>query len=646
MPVSPGIYVREFDFSAYVQQLAYTHLAIVGAASKGPVGVPTKVTSASDLVNVFGKPLLTEFGLLSAIEYLKEGTQLTFVRVANAAQAASYPIPGTVGATAAVKATGTVVFVASANPADGDTITIGDGTNSTTFEFDNNAAFTAGNVAVLIGATALDTLANLMAAVATSGLLVDVANTTVTVPQLTLTQRTGGVAGNVAITKTGTDIAVTGFTGGTAAVAGSTATVMTVHAKSPGTWANGIKVVIKTPSVMFGAPTANFDMDVYVPVQDGVDPQLVERYLNLSLDKTSPRYVTAALLHGIRGEVGASTYIEADVAATAATISGSASGVTYVLGTSPGLTGTDGVDGLTANHYIGTVVGQKATGLQALRNPETTEFNLLAIPGNSHRAVIAAMLDMCKKRGDAMALIDAPYGLDVAGVIEWHNGLSVLTDAPTGPLDSSYGALFWSWCEVNDSYSGKAVEVPPSGCIAAMLAYGDRAGGPWLAHAGLKRGKVNCNRIEYSPDFDDREKLQGDPNRVNPLIIKAGGIYNNGNRTLQRALTALNNIHTRRMMLFIEKACATAIAYLQFDPNDPATWQEYTTIVTKEISPVVTARGIGNFRVTCDENTNPPEQRRRKIMRGKIEVEAVEAAEIVYADFALYATGAEFNYTF
>ena len=59
--------------------------------------------------------------------------------------------------------TGTFTF--GGQPTDGETVTVNDGENSVTFEFDNDSAVTRGNVGVTIGGSANATAANLQAAI-------------------------------------------------------------------------------------------------------------------------------------------------------------------------------------------------------------------------------------------------------------------------------------------------------------------------------------------------------------------------------------------------------------------------------------------------------------------------------------------------
>lgn len=121
---------------------------------------------------------------------------------------------GVVDSYEATKATGLVTLLA--NPSDTHRLTISDGVTAATFEFDSNAAVTGGNILVTIGVDAAASLAALKVAInahafnvtATDAIAGDPANT------LHLTNDTAAAAGNVAITKSGASISVSGMSGG------------------------------------------------------------------------------------------------------------------------------------------------------------------------------------------------------------------------------------------------------------------------------------------------------------------------------------------------------------------------------------------------------------------------------------------------
>ena len=131
--VSPGLYVRESDKSAYVSSLSGTRLGIVTTASWGPVNEATLVTSSESLFNTFG-PLTgaTSYsdatdtypempGLYAAERYFRRGRIAYIVRVGsttgdNALATAYSYIPGT-STTTSVPSTSTIYPALSATPA-------------------------------------------------------------------------------------------------------------------------------------------------------------------------------------------------------------------------------------------------------------------------------------------------------------------------------------------------------------------------------------------------------------------------------------------------------------------------------------------------------------------------------------------------
>jgi phage tail sheath protein FI len=85
--VSPGVYTREIDLSLYIPNLSTTAVGMVGLASKGPINEPTLITNVIQFISTFGNPSDpdVEFqpGVYAALQYLQQGRQLWYVRVAE-----------------------------------------------------------------------------------------------------------------------------------------------------------------------------------------------------------------------------------------------------------------------------------------------------------------------------------------------------------------------------------------------------------------------------------------------------------------------------------------------------------------------------------------------------------------------------------
>ena len=85
--VSPGFATRERDLSLYAPALATSIAGISGVTTKGPINERKLITNEAQLIKEFGRPRITDFAVHAAIQYLKAGRQLIFVRVAGTDQA-------------------------------------------------------------------------------------------------------------------------------------------------------------------------------------------------------------------------------------------------------------------------------------------------------------------------------------------------------------------------------------------------------------------------------------------------------------------------------------------------------------------------------------------------------------------------------
>lgn len=637
---SPGVYMNEVTFNQNATALAGTTVLFVGGATKGPLNKPTLCSTEGSFVQKFGPPLLNDSGGQAAIRYLKKGRRLFYLRVAHSAATSDRDIPGTSGGTAASPATGTITFTGGTNPSDAQTITISDGTTSKVFEFDSTGAFTSGHVGVLIGASAAATMVNLLAAINNSPVQINAVDATLTVPAAALTARAGGTAGNVTITTSASPpYAVTGMAGGANAVAGSGVSVMNAAATSPGSWGQNIAVTFVVPSSVTGAAGSSFDLIVTAPLQPGSVASQVERWVNLSLTPGNARFAPSALANGLADERGASQYVAIDALTTGAPTAG-----TYALGVSGGTVGTDGISGLTASDYIGTMSGSTATGLQAAANSESLNVTALAVPGVTHQAVVVEGLTVAGNRGDCVYLVDVPFGIDSDDAVSWVEGEQPggVPNSPSTPLSSDYGFVVGPWIKVYDSYNAQDVWVPPSGDVAGLMALADSAVGPWSPIAGLTYGIVTqAEDLEYSPSQAQRESMVGD-GFVNPLVRFVGqGIVLMGDKTLGRDATATGSLAARRTLNYAKTIIRSVINYLVFAPNDPITQSKFEVLCNTPLSQISAGRGIQQYQVVCNASTNPPDGD-PKTMYGQLLMQLTPLADKIVLSFATTQDGTSF----
>lgn len=304
--------------------------------------------------------------------------------------------------------------------------------------------------------------------------------------------------------------------------------------------------------------------------------------------------------------------------------------------------GTDGIPASSSDQadlLVGTA--QAESGLYAMSNPEAFDVDLVAIPGVSTTRVINSMIDFCEnQRQDCMAIIDPPFGMTADDVVQWHNGSHFLN---LTRFDSSYGAIFWPWVQVRDKYNGLDVWLPPSGNVMGAFAITTRDYGAWFAVAGAERGVLNrVLDVEVVPYLADRDRLYGNENAINPIIKRPGGdVVIWGNKTLQRAQSALDRINVRRLVFYVKKEIQDATDTLLFAPHTEQLRNSFTAIASNILGNIAGRDGLYDFDVQCDEELNPPDVIDRNEMRARIGIQPTKAMEFLFIELTLQRTGGE-----
>lgn len=420
------------------------------------------------------------------------------------------------------------------------------------------------------------------------------------------------------------------YASGTIRNSADTAASVTVRSKYQGSGYNTVTLVVSN-----GTTSGTYK----IVVKDG--SFVVETHDNLlvgTANEDDEDYIETRINYGTGSTgIGKSNYIwVTDIGAQS----------TLKLGT---VTMSGGDDGAPADDsdVIGTVSGITRTGLKIFEDPENVDINLIAAPGRYEATVAAALLSLAESRGDCLALIDPPLGLtDVQDIVDFHNGdLTGDSDYPAAAYNSSYGTLCWSWVKFFDGYNDEQLWVPPSGCHARIMAVTDSVAAPWFSPAGMKRGRlVDALDLEYSPNQGERDLMIGGGNLVNPFVnFASDGIVLWGDKTLQRATTALQDINVRRLLLYARKIIATATRYLVFEPNDVVTWIQFVDMVNPVLRDIKNRRGLYDFRVVCDDTTNTSDLIDQGIMTAKLFLKPTRTARTIEIEFTVLPTGASFE---
>tara|TARA_R110000824_G_scaffold164766_2_gene341187 strand:+ start:343 stop:2586 length:2244 start_codon:yes stop_codon:yes gene_type:complete len=296
---------------------------------------------------------------------------------------------------------------------------------------------------------------------------------------------------------------------------------------------------------------------------------------------------------------------------------------------------------LTSAHTTGAIIGTAGarTGMYAL-DREDVSVNLVAVPGITAQTVQNALVTLAESTANFLALVSPPYGFSTAQqAINWSNGQA---SGRTAALNSSYAAIYWPWVKVYDNYSKQDKWYDPVIFALKQYAYTDAVADPWFAPAGIVRGRLTKpTDVEVKLNVGDREALYGPAAVVNPIVkFTTDGIAIYGQKTTQRAATALDRVNVRRLMIYLRKLVLASTRQLVFEPNDPITWQRIKEILNPALDDIKMRRGVTSYKVVCDSATNTALRIDRNELWCKIFIKPTKTAEVLVFELNLTSAGA------
>jgi len=676
IPTSPAVVFLEKDNSAYPPNINSSIVGIVGYATKGPTNEATLITSQENLIRVFGNPResLPGQGLEGALEILETTNQIRFVRATpgDATEASAYAQfgacpaivlkPGSYGLTDNLYLTVTVkdsngvtvldqkdIDVLSSTTNVSNNLTqasavakiVGDGSSRLDHAFvafDSNSDSSGYFVGAYAGE---DALLSVQAYSSTARETSDGVSVLVKVDALS-----GITVGTFAssITVSGSDIPTSSLTylvrslydgdgyNLSSDINTGQALGISIETENGG----GLKSLLTVNNEGVAAETYTISLLN--------DTTFIENVINVGVDNAISDYVKGELY----GSGTSLTYA-----------SPLADNVTQIknLNTGISVAGISGINPLfvklidktvgLANGSVGSVttsgvIGSTATktGIYAL-DDDLLNISMGIVPGISDQSVQNALITLAETSQNFLAVVSPPQGLDtVQEAVDWMNGKG---DGRTAAINSSWGAVFWPWVQVFDTFSLKDMWYDPAIFAVRQMAFTDNVAETWFAPAGFTRGRLTKpTSVELGLNQGDRDALY--VTNINPIVNFAPeGITIFGQKTAQRASTALDRINIRRLMIFLRKVLLQTGRTDLFEPNDAFTWETVKDKAEALLSDIQARRGITDFRVICDETVNTPVRVDRNELWCKILLKPTKTAEWIIFEVNLTSQSAKFS---
>jgi hypothetical protein len=208
--------------------------------------------------------------------------------------------------------------------------------------------------------------------------------------------------------------------------------------------------------------------------------------------------------------------------------------------------------------------------------------------------------------------------------------------------DNSYAATYWPWVNFVDPGTGKSIWAPASTLIPGVYANNDKISAPWFAPAGINRGGLNnVQRAKLKLSSANKDDLY--TNNINPLAtMPKHGVVAFGNKTLQKDASALDRVNVRRLLIELKSYIGQVADKIVFDQNVQATRNNFLAQVQPYLENIQQKQGLYAFKVIMDESNNGPDVIDRNQLIGQIYIQPARAVEFISLDFILTPTGTDF----
>jgi len=667
--ISPGVLARENDQSQITQGPVEVGAALIGPSIKGPVEVPTVVTSYSEYLAIFGGAVTSgsqQYSYLNqtaANNYFNQGgNSLLVTRIVSSSSDWS-------------SAESANLFNANVN---GDL-----STSTTTSSFTINAF----NITSSLGNGPSSTRKVLSVDGKTE--LTASFNTSESMDVFEIKGGSGYVSGDVIVFSTAS-LGSNAFPGGEGVDLRITLDDDNLDAQTPfvlstiskgeilnssgSTLSGGALENGTSDNIRWEVTNANTSSGVFsIAIRRGDDKTnqktVLETFANVSLDPLSSNYIENVIGNSYYGQIvndsgdyylnengnytnkSRYVYVSAVNSPTpnyfdntgAAKIQYTSSLPNVGEGTFSGGQGDlfgGGVpakfnENITANNTQGVTDDDYTAAINLLSNKDNYQFNILSAPGLIHQlhpSAVNLLITTAEKRQDCLAIVD---------LREYNSLIGGVTNQASG-FDSSYAATYWPWLQLLDADTGKTVWAPPSTLIPGVFAYTDASSDPWFAPAGLTRGGLGqVIKAERKLTSGNRDTLY--EANVNPIAtFPQSGVVVFGQKTLQKKASALDRVNVRRLLIALKSYISQVSNTLVFDQNTIATRNNFLTQVNPYLESVQQRQGLYAFKVVMDDTNNTPDVIDRNQLIGQIYLQPSKTAEFIVLDFNVLPTGATF----
>ena len=246
-------------------------------------------------------------------------------------------------------------------------------------------------------------------------------------------------------------------------------------------------------------------------------------------------------------------------------------------------------------------------GINEFINPTQIEINLFATPGIDYvnnSLLVEDAIEVIEGRFDTLYIPttpDKPWGAS-DDAAEMFTALEAAENLEDTNISTYYAATYYPWVKYLDTENNIYINLPATKDVLRNMAEVDDKRFPWIAPAGMERGKVECKKLHTPSTIEERDNAYD--GRINPLIdYSKDGVRVWGNKTMYicEETNPMNRVNAVRCVLYMRKLVNESSRSLIFDPNDETLADEYRKIVEPIMKQIKKDRGITDYKLNISQ---------------------------------------------
>ncbi len=192
-----------------------------------------------------------------------------------------------------------------------------------------------------------------------------------------------------------------------------------------------------------------------------------------------------------------------------------------------------------------------------------------------------------------------------------------------------FTAIYEEFNKVYDPFTGQDVWFSPLYHMSYLLPRNDNVAEIWWAAAGFNRGAIeSIKELRFNPKQGQRDQMY--LKQLNPIVKFNQGYVVWGQLTSQARPSALQDLNIVRLVLYCKRALEQFCRFYIFELNDEITWSKVSGEIVEFLERIKQKRGLYNYSVDVSATDY---ERKRKTFHVDIILEPTRVVEKIELNF-------------